>query len=423
MLILSKKFTRLKFTSLGWLSDGLILTAANFVAALGNYLFQALMKRHLPWSEFGYLNATLSLILFAGVPLTAASQALTHHLAKIRVTGDEDKINRFQAASLKLLRHLTWILFAACLLLIYPLSEFLHFPRQSLIWVGLLWVPVNLWNALGGAWCGGLSRFRLLSALLILTAIVRLTVGAAAVSFYPWAEAGIFANILSGLVIAAVAVFSPHHGTDTELQSTWLNRDLFDYGAAALAVAFSSFVFLQGDQMVAQRHFPADELGRFIGAGLLGRTIVWASLPVLTVYFTRRSGQEQTLSSSTRLLVIYLLMIGAGAISIILLRHLLLTLFLGAQDPGLAAMTARFALTMVPIGILQAMGYHYLAARRISECLVFGACGLFYLMALAAFGRTPALMLNWMSGAACASIVLLGFLSLILRIRKQPRES
>src|SRR5271163_2193992 len=111
-----------------WLSDGLLLTAANFVAALGNYLFQALMRRHLPWSEFGYLNATLSLILFAGVPLTAASQTLTHHLAQI---GAGEKRDLLQAASLKLLRRLTWILFAVCLLLLYPVTGFLHFPRMS----------------------------------------------------------------------------------------------------------------------------------------------------------------------------------------------------------------------------------------------------------------------------------------------------
>src|SRR3984957_10489700 len=101
-----------------WLSDGLLLTSANFVASLGTYFFQALMKRHLSWSEFGYLNATLSLILFAGVPLTAASQALTHHLAQIRARGNEEKIAELQAASLKLLRYFTWALFAFCALLL-----------------------------------------------------------------------------------------------------------------------------------------------------------------------------------------------------------------------------------------------------------------------------------------------------------------
>jgi len=406
---------RIKTFSMAWLSDGLILTAANFIAALGNYFFQALMRRHLSWSEFGYLNATLSLIMFAGVPLTAASQTMTHHLAQIGAFGDPGKIAQLQAASLKMLRYLTWIIFAACILVIVPVTDYLRFPRMSLAWAGLLWIPVNLWSTLGSAWCSGLSRFRLLSILLMAAALVRLVTGVAAVTFYPWAEAGIGASVLSGLVLAAIAVFSPHHATVASLRKVLLYRDMLLYGVASLAVAFGAFAFLQGDQIIAQRHFPGEQLGRYSGAGLLGRTIVWASLPVITVYFTRLSGHNPKLPSPAPLLGIYLALILAGAAGLILVRAPMLKLFLGVHDDDLSAMTAQFALAMIPIGILQAMGCHFLALRRLPECLVFGACGLGYLIALTLFGRTPTLMLNWMTGAAIASVVLVGLASLARR--------
>ena len=408
---------RIKTVPAAWLSDGMILTAANFLAAGGNYAFQAVMRRQLSWSEFGYLNATLSLIIFAGVPLTAASQTLTHHLAQVRALGDEEKVARLQAASLKLLRYLTWALFVFCALLLVPVSEYLRFPRMSLAWIGLLWIPVNLWSMLGSAWCAGLSRFRLLSILMISATLVRLATGALAVGFYPWAEAGISASIFSGLVLASIAVFSPHHAAAASLRQILLQRDWLVYGVAALAATFGAFVFLQGDQIMAQRHFPGEALGRYSGAGLLGRTIVWASLPVLTVYFTRRSGHEGTQAAPSMLLVVYLAMIGVGAIGIFLLRVQLLQLFLGVQDAGLANMTAQFAVAMVPIGILQAMGCHYLAARRLPECLAFGGCGLAYLFALAHFGQTPSLMLDTMEIGAMASVLILGLVSAARRAR------
>jgi O-antigen/teichoic acid export membrane protein len=399
----------------GWITDGMILTGANFLAAVGNYLFQAVMRRHLPWSEFGYLNATLSLILFAGVPLTAASQTLTHHLAQIRALGDAEKIAQWQAASLKFLRYLTWALVVLFVLLLEPVSEYLRFPRMSLAWAGLLWLPVNLWSTLGGAWCTGLSRFRLLSLLMISATLVRLMTGTVAVSFYPWAEAGISASVFAGLVLASIAVFSPHHATAASLRQVLRQRDWLAYGGASLAMAFGAFVFLQGDQIIAQHHFPGEQLGRYSGAGLLGRTIVWASYPILTVYFTHRSSHRHALPSLTRLLGIYLAMIATGALGIFLLRVPLLQLFLGIQDAELATLTAQFALAMIPIGILQAMGCHFLAARRLRECLVFGGCGLAYLVALSLFGRTPTLMLDWMAGGATASVVLLALVSLARR--------
>jgi len=413
---------RIKKTVTGiWFTDSVILTAANLLGAVANYLFQALMRRHLSWSEFGYLNATIGLIMFAGVPLTAASQTVTHHLALVRATGDEEKMKRLQAASLKFLRHLTWVLFAVSLVLLYPVADFLRFPRMSLAWVALLWIPINLWSTLGGAWCAGLSRFRLFAFLLILSGFVRLVAGAVIVKLYPWAEAGIYASMLAGLVLAFVVVVSPHHGTAARLRQTLFDRDLLIYGVAAFAVSFSTFVFLQGDQIIAQRHFPGVELGRYSGAGLLGRAIVWASLPVLIVYFTRRSGHDPAHQSPAHLLWAYLAMVGMGAVFLVLLKVPLLFLLLGTHDPGLADMTTQFALTMVPIGILQALGYHYLAARRVPECLVFGGCGLAYLLALAVFGRTPSLMLGWMGGAAVASILLLGLLVLVRRNAPSPR--
>jgi O-antigen/teichoic acid export membrane protein len=395
------------------LSDGAILTAANFVAAIANYLFQALMRRHLPWSEFGYLNTTIGLIMFAGVPLTAASQTVTHHLALVGAQGDTEKLQRLQAASLKFLRHLTWFLFAVSLMVLYPVAEFLHFPRMSLAWVALLWMPINLWSLLGGAWCAGLSRFRLYAFLLVLAGFIRLVAGAIIVRIDPWAEAGIYASILAGLALASVVAINPHHGTAARLRQTFFDRETMIYGVAALAVSFSTFVFLQGDQIIAQRNFPGDILGRYSGAGLLGRAIVWASLPILIVYFTRRSGHDHTRKSPNHLLWAYLGLIVTGSILLMVLKDPLLNLLLGAHDEGLAHMATMFALVMLPIGILQAMGYHYLAARKIPECMVFGGCGLVYIVLLAWLGRTPELMLGWMGGAASASIVVLGLFDLI----------
>jgi len=222
-------------------------------------------------------------------------------------------------------------------------------------------------------------------------------------------------------VLASVVALSPHHGTAARLRQTLFDRELIIYGIAAFAVSFATFVFLQGDQIIAQRHFPGLELGRYSGAGLLGRAIVWASLPVLIVYFTRRSGHDPAYHKSpARLLWAYLTLVLMGAGALIVLKQPMLLLLLGAHDPGLDTMTTRFALTMVPIGILQALGYHYLAARKILECLVFGGCGLAYLVLLAIFGRTPSLMLGWMAAASSGSILLLGVLALIRRTPTAP---
>ena len=397
--------------SFNWLSDSVILTFANLLAAAANYLFQALMRRHLSWSEFGYLNASLSLILFASVPLTAASQTLTHHLALLSSRGDTPKMVLIQAASLKVLRHFTWLLILLSLIFIYPVSDFLHYPRSSLVWTVLLLIPVNLWSALGGAWCSGLSRFRLLAFLMISAAVVRLSTGEIFVRLWPWAETGLFATMLSGLVLSTVVIISPHKAASAIVRSFLRDRKLMIYGLAALSVSFGTLAFLQGDQIIAQRHFSGETLGRYSGAGLLGRAIVWVGLPVLTVYFTRRSGRHPNHRSPVILIWVYLGLIIIGSLFLIMFRIQLLSLLLGVHDSELATMASQFALVMIPIGILQALGFHFLAARQILACLLFGTLGILYLIALTWWGTTPSLILETMGITAALATLLLGFLS------------
>jgi len=175
--------------------------------------------------------------------------------------------------------------------------------------------------------------------------------------------------------------------------------------------------FFQGDQIIAQRHFSGEQLGRYTGAGLLGRTIVWASAPILTVYFTRRSSHDSALGPPTALLCIYLGMLGAGAIGILWLRDPFLQMFLGLRDADLSGMTAHFAWAMLPIGILQAIGYHFLATRRLPECIAFAVCAAIYLATLSIFGRSPDSMLRIMMESAAGFVIVLTLVSAVSRQR------
>jgi hypothetical protein len=401
-----------------WFSDGAILVVANFVAALGNYGFQAVMRRHLAWSEFGYLNAIGSLILFAGVPMTAASLAMTHQLARVpRGEGHAERAAELQAISLQALRRLTGIICVLALLLLVPAARFLDLPRLSLAGLALLWIPMNLWSATGCAWCAGLGRFRLLAALLIATALVRVGFGAAAVRVDPVAEAGLCASIAAAGVTAVVAIIGPHQRLGISLRRLFLRGENLRFGAAALAVAFGTFFFLQGDLLIAARNFPGNELGRYSGAGLLARTVIWASLPLLTVYFTRRSEPVPAPAMVRWLPRLYLAMIVLGVGAVWLLRRPLLASLLGVHDDApLADLTGRFTLVELPLGALQLLGYHYLAARRLGESLAFGLCALGTMAVLDCLGNNPVAMLDTLAASGAASLVILGALGLVRRV-------
>jgi O-antigen/teichoic acid export membrane protein len=397
-----------------------LLTAANLFAAAANYIFQALMGRSLPLAEFGYLNSALSIVTLFGVPLTAASMAVAHHAAKYRSHEDGEAMAGLLRQSKKWLLRLTFVLIAVTILLWVPLGHFFKFPRGSVLLLALLCVPGMMWGQVGQGWCAGLGKFGVLSILLITTACLRLLGGWVGGGIYAQAETGLLVTGIAGMVLAGgLFLRGPQTEDERKNISPW-DRKMAIYFCACLSVCLGNFLFLQCDQIVAQRYFEGAELGVYTAASLLGRGIVWGSIPILTVFFTQRSECTRTNGGSLSLLFLYGAALLVGAYLVCLLDVPLTKLLLRRAEPAVVKIVDHFAVTMVPIGILQAMGLFYLATSRIKECLCYGGCAVVYAITLTVVGRQSDLLIFLMQGGSVCSLLLLGMVSLVAWGRRIP---
>ena len=120
--------SRLRFF---WRSS-LVLTAANFLASLLNLGFQVLMGRLLSKTEFGLLQANLGLVGMVTIAVLAASQAVTHHVARYHAQQNMAEVDRLKKASSAFLFYLTLGGSVLALLIIKPLTGFFHVPRAAL---------------------------------------------------------------------------------------------------------------------------------------------------------------------------------------------------------------------------------------------------------------------------------------------------
>lgn len=407
------------------LHAGFWLTAINFVASLGHFAYQLYMGRVLSLAEFGSFNTTLSLVNLLAVPLAAASQAITHDLAWHHANDNKRELHQLQVACQKLLRRLTWILSLVALALIQPLTVFFNFPRTSLMVVALACVPITMWSLLGQVWCAGLSRFKLLAGLNFGTMVARFGSGVLLVYFFPKAEAAVAATFIGGWVLASVVLFQrPAEVVSAEkVESPW-NREFAIYMGAALLVGLANFSFCFIDQLIAQRYVQGQMLGLYIAAGLLARAVFWGSQPLLVVYFTQRSGREHSSRGSILLWLIYVGVVVTGVLLLLALREPLCRLLLGPgkiQELGaMLAILNRFALVVVPVGILQGLGFYYLASERLLESYVFGFLGIAYSVILILYGRSIEMMLALMFGGAMMSLLVLLMLAVVRWGRRQP---
>jgi hypothetical protein len=108
------------------------------------------------------------------------------------------------------------------------------------------------------------------------------------------------------------------------------------------------------------------------------------------------------------------LIFGAGCL--ITLRHICLKV-IGKDSPEAAEMIEYLALTMVFVGLLQAVGTWALASRWSKTALLYGGLGIGYTTLILTIGKTPTALLHVMPlGAGLAFIAL--FTAWLLAMRR-----
>jgi hypothetical protein len=83
-------------------------------------------------------------------------------------------------------------------------------------------------------------------------------------------------------------------------------------------------------------------------------------------------------------------------------------------------MIQRLSVTMVFVGLLQAMGTWALASRWTRIALIYGALGIAYTALILIVGRTPAVLLHVMPLAAGTAFVILFVIWLVAMRRHKP---
>lgn len=394
--------------------SGVVLALANFLGGLGNYLFQAIVGRNLPLAEFGLMNGALGLMGFLSLPVLAFCLGLSHYLAHYRGQSDEIRLKRM----LQTLRQgLVWFTIACSVLaviLVQPLSYFFRFPRFSLGVAVLVIVLVNLWASVVVAFCSGMGWFKRLALVSLVGVILRLLWGWRSTELWPYAEWAVYATAVAALSNLLLLIWYRRPKEKIRItQSTGHRREFLFFLVATACFVFGNYTFSQGDVLVAQRYFEEEMFGKYTGAGLFGRALVYFAGPLLVPLFISRSekkegrmGKEQKI-----LLVLYCVALILGAVSIGELRHFLIQLLFNRAEPEAALLVGKFAWVMAIVAFLQPIAMWALASRHFKIIFLYGILGAVYWVALFIFGQSPNQLLLTMGMGAGVSLMTIVLIS------------
>ena len=372
------------------LQSGIVFSAISFITSLGNLAFQGVMGRHLNApGQYGNANSALNGFMpLIGLLPTVATFAVAHYVAHFNTHGDDARLQGLLLGCRRFLFRFTVAGSALAVIIIKPLSDFFHY-RESLMLVTLGCVLLGLWASLPTALCQGLAWFKRLALIGFVAMSLRVLFGWFVTLKWPTPETAVLASAFALLAYLILLFWRKDLSLHGEPISPW-NREFVLYLAVSAACVVGGFFFTQGDLLVAKKFFSGVDNDAYNCAERLAAALFLAVNPLLAVLFTSRSGTRSGMVIEQLKLVgfcVLMLLVGAGVL--VLLRGLCVEIILGRSSPEAEAMIGRLSVTMVFVGLLQALALWSLASRWLKISLSYGALGLAYWLTLLACGRTP----------------------------------
>jgi hypothetical protein len=271
--------------------------------------------------------------------------------------------------------------------------------------------------------CQGLGWFKRLALIGLLAAGLRILFGGLTTRIWPtveWAVAASAFMVLANLVLFFWRKDFPRR---TEVVISPWNAEFVQFLVVSAACVGGGWLFSQGDQLVANKFFSEADRDAYSSAGLFARQLPTVAGPLLAVLFTHRSGRQHQhgddLREQFKLLGLYAFGLIFGATGLFLLKDFALHL-LGRNTSQAAGMIAPLSVTMIFVGLLQALAFWALASRWLKISLLYGVLGLGYWLTLLVVGQTPAAMLRAMPVAAGTAFIILFIIWFIIMRRHKP---
>ncbi|MFO1512343.1 MAG: hypothetical protein U1F83_05415 [Verrucomicrobiota bacterium] len=296
------------FRQSGWL---MIATTAG-----GAMMFAVhMIAQRMPKDEYGVFTTLLQIVTLMGIPAVGLQSVFAQQAAASLTPGHERELGGVFRGVLRATFFL-WLLIAIVVFLFrHQILSALKIANPAALWITVLAGLIVLWRPLVQGVLQGRQNFLWLGGLLLADGVGRFLAVTVIV--------GLLANYAAGGIVAVLI------GMLTVMSAgLWCCRDCLrgdavpvDWGAwlrrvTPLTLGMGVGIFmLSADMVFVQRFFSKDQTGYYAAAGMIGRALVYFTMPVASVMFPKLARSAATGEKSNALLLAlgFTALAGAGA--------------------------------------------------------------------------------------------------------------
>lgn len=326
-----------KILSNHFVRGGAIYSIASFSVSILNYLFNLVVARNFSLSLYGEYVSALSYVMVFSVPLTAFSMVVVSKIGSVKVDQRKNMARNIESWVLSQMKSYFWGL----VLLLIVLGYVLHI-KGNLDYATILFIYCSVFLTLfSNLYLSSLQAFKefLLAGLFIVfSSSLKLIAGLAVVFFFP---------TLRNLYIAIVVFVSLSLVLGRKLilyvstnKIKYLKFNHFYYYLKRkkiilpLLATLGFTCLVNVDIILVKKFFDADNAGLFAALSLLGKIILYVSIPISTVAYSFFVDQDDEKKTNSVLLLSGLIFIFIGVISSIIYYYfpeLVITIIFGPK--------------------------------------------------------------------------------------------
>jgi O-antigen/teichoic acid export membrane protein len=274
-----------------------ILTVAGLATGLSNLIFNVIAARASGAERYGGIGTLLALVTVASYLAIATAYAVARRTA---LTDLSARLVLARAAK----SLVPWI---ACLLPVLiavgPLTDFLHISSELPGVLALGTVLVMLVGSLATGVLIGRMRFKVVAAISIGSALVRVLLGIALPKLFDVTIAALLATLLPVVVVCVTSILvvvriGASEGSAAAVSETLTTRDLGKGLArdsiAGAAGAMALWAVWAAPLLAARHGLSSGESGRFTAAQVLAGAVLYIVAPVTMAFFPTISRHRTT---------------------------------------------------------------------------------------------------------------------------------
>jgi len=279
-----------------FLGGSLILLITFNLFNLINFFFQFSMARLLSVEHYGIL-ATLFSMLYVIVVFAESIQVVTTKYSAEQENKGKLK-NLFKRTFKKAIKF-SIVIFAAYLVIMYPLAPLLKIPYSLLAMNGLLIITSFLIPTTRGI-LQGKKRFTALGINLVIEGLVKLSLAIALVML-GWSVYGALGATIISIFIALALSLIPLRDILKAKEENIVLDDIYSYTKPVFIVMLAILLFYNLDMFIAKIMFTPEIAGNYAIASMLAKMVFLATQPISKALFPM-TAEKKSKKDSEKLL-------------------------------------------------------------------------------------------------------------------------